>query len=85
MSLIADALKRARGPRQENPPDAPPLMPTPNARTGFSWHFPALIILLFVAVGIFIGLAIFGRAGQKMAVAGKISAPQTEFVEASTT
>jgi hypothetical protein len=41
---------------------------------------PALIILLLVAAGVFIGLAMLGRTGGETPVVGKNATPQTESV-----
>jgi hypothetical protein len=60
MSLINDALKQAKQLRPQNPPpDPPPLSPVESAsHGGMGWLVPAVIILLLVAAGIFIGLSL---------------------------
>jgi len=84
MSLINDALKRALESQGKNPPNAPPLIPTPNdSRIGPSWHLPAMIILLLAAAGVFIGLASLGRVGTKIAVVEKSLLPQVKSTSAS--
>ena len=61
MSLINDALKRARQSQQNNPPSGvPPLPPVePPARGGTGWILVAAAILFLAAAGLFIGVAIF--------------------------
>lgn len=59
MSLINDALKQAKQSRPQNPPADPPLPPVESAlHGGVGWLVPAVIILLLVAAGIFIGLSL---------------------------
>jgi hypothetical protein len=62
MSLINDALKRARQTQQKNPPGGPPLFPA-EIRTsgGIGWFLPLVIILLVFGAGIFITLALVRR------------------------
>jgi len=69
MSLINDALKRARESQQKNPPaGGPPLMPvkTRRLRRDMDWIFPALIILLIIAACFFLGLAMTNRTVTKI-------------------
>jgi hypothetical protein len=59
MSLINDALKRARESQQKNPPGgARPLPPVETRKRArdFNWVLPALIILLIIVACFFIGL-----------------------------
>lgn len=64
MSLINDALKQTRQSRQQSPPsNPPPLSPVESAgQSGGSWLAPVIIILLFAAAGIFIGLSLSKHA-----------------------
>jgi hypothetical protein len=61
MSLINDALKRARESQQKNPPSgAPPLPPVERpARGGMGWMLGLAAVLFLAAVGMFIGVTIF--------------------------
>jgi hypothetical protein len=63
MSLINDALKRARESQRNNPPSgAPPLPPVESsARGGAGWILAAAAVLFLAAVGIFLGPALFGH------------------------
>ncbi len=63
MSLINDALKRARqSPSDPPPPRSLPLRPVkPKDRPGFTWLLPALIIFLVVVACFFIGLSMAHR------------------------
>ncbi len=59
MSLINDALKQTKQSRPQNPPFDPPLAPVESAsHGGAGWLVPAVIILLLIAAGIFIGLSL---------------------------
>lgn len=64
MSLINDALKQTRQSRPQNPPShPPPLAPVASAcQSGGSWLAPVIILLLFAAAGIFIGLSLSKHA-----------------------
>jgi hypothetical protein len=77
MSLINDALKRARESQQKNSPrNAIPLIPGAiEPRSVTSWLLPLLIILLIIAACFFIGLAMANRTVTKIVVAPDISAP----------
>jgi len=69
MSLINDALKRARESQQKNPPSGgPPLRPVEirRPRRDVNWIFPALAILLIVAACFFLGLAMTNRTVTKI-------------------
>lgn len=63
MSLINDALKRAKQSQQqqqqETAPTAPPLPPVEVARGGPSWLFPVAVILLVAVACFFIAFAFF--------------------------
>jgi len=62
MSLINDALKRARQTQQKNPPGGPALFPAEIRTTGgIGWFLLVLIIALVFAAGLFIALALFRR------------------------
>jgi hypothetical protein len=63
MSLINDALKRAREMQQKNPPSgAPPLPPVESpARRGTVWILAAAAILFLAAACLFIGSSLFGH------------------------
>jgi cytoskeletal protein RodZ len=77
MSLINDALKRARQSQQKNPPGGPPLFPVEiRTRGGIGWFLPTVIVALVVAAGIFIALAMTKRTPPPSATAPAISATQ---------
>lgn len=61
MSLINDALKRAREKQPQSPPTgAAPLPPVePPARGGNGWILALAAVLFLAAAGLFIGVAIF--------------------------
>ena len=63
MSLINDALKRARESQRNIPPSgAPPLPPVESpARGGAGWMLAAAAILFLAAACLFIGPSLFGR------------------------
>ena len=63
MSLINDALKRARESQRNNPPTgAPPLPPVEHsARGGAGWILAVAAVLFLAAVGIFLGPALFAH------------------------
>jgi hypothetical protein len=87
MSLINDALKRARESQRKNPPPVvPPLMPAaPRSRGGdIGWIFPAVIFLLIVVAFFFITLAMARHTVKKIINAPEVSATQeVETVEAA--
>jgi hypothetical protein len=75
MSLINDALKRARQSQQVNIPGGPPLRPVePNPGGGQGWILPAVIILFLVAAAFFIGMAMSKRKSAP-ASAATVTAP----------
>ena len=63
MSLINDALKRARESQRNNPPSgAPPLPPVEaSARGGTGWILVAAVVLFLAAICLFIGPVLFGH------------------------
>jgi hypothetical protein len=79
MSLINDALKRARESQRNNPPSgAPPLPPVESpARGGTGWMLVAAAILFLAAACLFIGSSLFGHKASPVAAAKapEISAP----------
>jgi hypothetical protein len=76
MSLINDALKRARQSQQVNIPGGPPLRPVePKSGGGMGWILLAVIILL-VAASFFIGMSLSKRKPEMVATAPEISSPQ---------
>jgi hypothetical protein len=79
MSLINDALKRARESQRNNPPSgARPLPPVESpARGGAGWILAAVAVLFFAAACLFIGSALFGHKAPPVAAvkAPEISAP----------
>jgi len=84
MSLINDALKRARETQPKIPTSgAPPLPPVESpARGGTGWILVAAAILFLAATCLFIGPALFGHKAAPVAPAKapEIPAPPTEFV-----
>ena len=82
MSLINDALKRARESQQNDPPrGATPLMPVEHKERGFNWILPALVILLIIAACFFIGLSLAKRTVAN--IADTPEAPATQQVESA--
>jgi hypothetical protein len=79
MSLINDALKRARESQQKNPPSGvPPLPPVESpARDGTGWILAAAAILFLAAVCLFIGPVLLGHKAppSASAKAPEISTP----------
>jgi hypothetical protein len=73
MSLINDALKQTKQSQQQTPPSQPPSLspvePAPSG--GGNWLAPVLIILLFAAAGIFVGLSL-SRHSLPVAAASKV-------------
>jgi hypothetical protein len=60
MSLINDALKRAREQQKNPPPGVPPLRPFEPQKSGSApeWILPSMIIFIIVAAFFFIGFAL---------------------------
>jgi hypothetical protein len=84
MSLINDALKRARQ-SQVNPPPAggPPLRPVePRNNSSLAWLLPAIIIFLIVVACFFIGLAMANRTVTKIVNAPESDVSTSQPVEA---
>jgi len=80
MSLINDALKRARESQQKNPPRGlTPLMPAEPRSRDANWILPALVVLLIVAACFFIGLSLAKHTVAKIVSASE--APATQQVE----
>ena len=80
MSLINDALKRARESQQKNSPrGAAPLMPVEPKERDFNWILPVLIILLIVAACFFIGLSMAKHTMEQ--IVDTPEAPATQQVE----
>ena len=79
MSLINDALKRARDTRQKNSPaGAPPLPPVESpARGGTGWILAVAAVLSFAAACLFLGPALFRHNAAPAAIvkAPEIPAP----------
>ena len=89
MSLINDALKRARNSQQNSPPSgAPPLPPVESReRGGTGWILVVAVVLFLAAACFFIGPALFGHKTPKTppatpVKAQEISAPPAETAPA---
>lgn len=69
MSLINDALKRARESQRNDPPSGvPPLPPVESrARGGTGWILVVAAILFLAALGLFIGPNLFGHKASTVA------------------
>jgi len=84
MSLINDALKRAKESQRDHPQSgARPLPPVESAaRGGTGWILVASAILFLAATCLFIGPALFGHKAPPVATAkvAEIPAPPAEFV-----
>jgi hypothetical protein len=79
MSLINDALKRAKQSQQQNSTGAPPLPPVEIAsRGGTGWLLPALVIMFVAGACFFIGLAFSKRKSppENSPAAAIVPAPQ---------
>jgi hypothetical protein len=77
MSLINDALKRARDAQPQNPPSGAPSLPPvePPQRDGPGWMLPvAFILALLVIACIFMGVALMKRPAQPV-VAKTVETP----------
>ena len=84
MSLINDALKRARESQRNDPPSgAAPLPPVESpARGGAGWILAAAAILFLAAVGVFLGPAWFGSKAPPTTTAktpGMVAPKPAEF------
>jgi hypothetical protein len=79
MSLINDALKRAREAQHPSPPSgAQPLPPVEfSQRNGTGWLLMSAAILLLIAACFLIGLALFDHKSPAVAVATAPAAPMT--------
>jgi hypothetical protein len=94
MSLINDALKRAREQQKNPPPGVPPLRPFEPQKSGGApqWILPSVIIFLIVAACFFIGLAMakhtvtqIERAPDTVAVTQEVEAVPAPVVEPTNT
>ena len=85
MSLINDALKRARESQRNDPPSgAPPLPPVESpARGGAGWILVAAAILFLAAAGLFIGPALFGHKVAPVAAPRATEVPAPPRVDAA--
>ncbi len=87
MSLINDALKRARDLHRKNPPPgSPPLTPFEARKKegGAGWILPAVIIVLIVAALFFVAFALIQHGVKKIVNAPEITETQeVETVAAS--
>ena len=63
MSLINDALRRARDAQRNDPPSGARSLPPVEspAHTGTGWMLAAAVVLLLAAAGVFLCLALFGH------------------------
>jgi hypothetical protein len=79
MSLINDALKRAREAQPKNlPSGAPPLPPVEHSpRSGTGWILVTAAVLLLVAACFLIGFALFGHRSPTVAVGAASAVPMT--------
>jgi len=76
MSLINDALKRARDSQQKTPPPgATPFLPVEPRERGFNWILPALVVLLIAVACFFISLALAKRTVENTVAAPVVAAP----------
>jgi len=77
MSLINDALKRARETQPKTPTSgAPPLPPVESpARDGTGWILVAAVVLFLAATCLFIGPALFGHRTAPVAKVAEINTP----------
>jgi len=74
MSLINDALKRARDSQQKTPPPgATPFLPVEPRERGFNWILPALVILLIAVACFFISLALAKRTVENTVAAPAVA------------
>lgn len=77
MSLINDALKRARDSQQKNPSPSgvTPLLPVEPRERGFNWILATLVIFLMVVACFFISLALAKRTVENTTAAPVAAAP----------
>jgi hypothetical protein len=85
MSLINDALKRARESQRNNPPTgAPPLPPVESsARGGAGWILVVAAVLFLAAAGVFLGPALFGHKAPPSVTAKTPETPAPPLAEAA--
>ena len=85
MSLINDALKRARESQRNNPPSgAPPLPPVESrARGGAGWILAAAAILFLAAAGLILGPALVGHKAPPTVAAKSPEIPAPPPAEAA--
>jgi hypothetical protein len=84
MSLINDALKRARESQRNQPPGAPPLPPVESStRGGAGWILTAAAILFLAAVGLLLGPIWFGHKSPPAGVAKTTAIPAPPPVAAA--
>jgi hypothetical protein len=85
MSLINDALKRARETQRNNPPSgAPPLPPVESpARGGTGWILAAAAILFLAAASLILGPALVGHKAPSTAAAKSPEIPAPPPAEAA--
>ena len=71
MSLINDALKRARDAQRNDPPSGARSLPPVEspARGGIGWILAAAVVLILAAAGVFLGLGLFGHKTPPPAIA----------------
>ena len=71
MSLINDALKRARDAQRNDPPSGARSLPPveSSARGGIGWILAAAVVLVLAATGVFLGLALYGHKTPPSAIA----------------
>jgi hypothetical protein len=79
MSLINDALKRAKESQRSNPPSgARPLPPVEStARGGTGWILAVAAVLFLAAVGLFFGPTLFGHKASTVAAAKTAKTAET--------
>ncbi len=85
MSLINDALKRARETQRNDPPSgAPPLPPVESrARGGAGWILVVAAILFLAAAGLILGPALFGHKAPQTVTAKTPGIPAPPPAEAA--
>ena len=71
MSLINDALKRARDAQRNDPPSGARSLPPVEspARGGIGWILVVAVVLILAAAGVFLGLGLFGHKTPSSAIA----------------